>query len=208
MSWVSDVHGSHYSDKIGYYKIGDEEMVSDFDDDPDYAFEPHRKKAFTNKKQHKRWTKKAEKQRKKDLQIQQQWLDREDHMQLSQLQQHQHQYTPATTQALSFYDSTFPNGRNVITHTIDEVGIFCCNAITHSLLQDAQLNNVLTTQYNTLPPNLSMDLPTWMYFKQQHDTTTLKSDIIRAGTIVALGVMSLIALKMITETIVRVSNNK
>jgi len=42
MSWVADVHGSQYNDRIGYYKA--HEDVSDFESDNDFKYDKHRKK--------------------------------------------------------------------------------------------------------------------------------------------------------------------
>jgi hypothetical protein len=46
MSWVEDVHGKLYSDKVGYYKSPDQDVESDFEDDVDFEYSTRRSRAF------------------------------------------------------------------------------------------------------------------------------------------------------------------
>lgn len=50
MAWVSDVHGKYYNDKIGYYKSKGQDVESDFEEDPDYAFDERRKHRYDRSK--------------------------------------------------------------------------------------------------------------------------------------------------------------
>ena len=51
MSWVEDVHGKFYNDKVGYYKSPDQDVESDFEDDVDFEYSTRRNRAFQQQRQ-------------------------------------------------------------------------------------------------------------------------------------------------------------